>query len=109
MINLIQNDVGRPVGHISSNLVSYVRLAADAKAVLDSLQPLEVEARTTEGRWCIVRIIPYRTLDNVIEGVVITFVDITAHKQIVEALRQSEEKYRVLCESNSKACRHEPG
>jgi two-component system CheB/CheR fusion protein len=50
---------------------------ADVQAVLDTLVPQEVEVQTTEGQWYVMRIQPYRTLDNVIEGAVITFVDIT--------------------------------
>ena len=84
IINLILSDVGRPVGHIVSNLVGYDSLVADAQAVLDTLVPKEVEVQTTEGKWYTMRIQPYRTLDNVIEGAVITFVDITEMMQTQE-------------------------
>ena len=77
VINLILTDVGRPVGHIVSNLVGYDRLVADVQAVLDTLVPKEVEVQTKAGAWYLMRIRPYRTLENVIEGAVITFVDIT--------------------------------
>jgi len=80
IINLIPSDVGRPVAHTVTNLVDYTGLAADMKAVLDTLVPKEVDVRTTEGRWYLLRIQPYRTLDNVIEGAVLTFTDITAMK-----------------------------
>ena len=82
MINLIQSDVGRPVGHIVSNLVNYSALVADAQSVLDSLIAKEVEVQTTAGQWFTLRILPYRTLDHVIEGVVISFIDITKWKQV---------------------------
>jgi len=85
MINLIQSDIGRPIGHLASNLASYTTLAADAKSVLDTLIPKEVEAQTPDGKWCIAHLIPYRTLDNVIEGVVITFVDINNYKKVEQA------------------------
>lgn len=88
VINLILGDVGRPVGHIVSNLVGYDRLAADAKAVLDTLTPKEAEVQTIEGRWYTLRIQPYRTLENVIEGVVISFIDITETVRIREELRK---------------------
>ena len=84
IINLILSDVGRPVGHIVSNLVGYDRLVADVQAVLDTLIPKEVEVQTQAGEWYTMRILPYRTLDNVIEGAVITFVDITEARQWVE-------------------------
>ena len=68
VINLILTDVGRPVGHIVSNLVGYDRLVADVRAVLDTLVPKEVEVQTQAGAWYLLRIRPYRTLENVIEG-----------------------------------------
>jgi len=95
IINLILSDVGRPVGHIVSNLVGYNRLVADAQAVLDTLIPKEVEVQTTAGQWYTLRIQPYRTLDNVIEGVVITFVDITEMERTREALRQANDLLRL--------------
>ena len=95
IINLIQSDVGRPVGHISSNLVSYDHLVADTRAVLDNLVPKEAEVQTVDGKWYTMRIMPYRTLNNVIEGAVITFVDISETKKVQEALRLSEERMRV--------------
>jgi two-component system CheB/CheR fusion protein len=87
VINLIQTDVGRPVNHIVSNLV-YDDLVKDIKAVLDSLIPKEVEVRTKEGTWYLVRILPYRTLENVIDGAVLTFVQITQQKQAQRELHQ---------------------
>jgi two-component system, chemotaxis family, CheB/CheR fusion protein len=98
LINLILSDVGRPVGHIVSNLKNYDRLSQDVQAVLDTLVPKEEQVRTAEGKWYTLRILPYRTLDNVIEGAVITFVDITEYKQTQEARLALELKYRVLYE-----------
>ena len=95
IINLILSDVGRPVAHIASNLAGYDSLVADVLAVLDTLVPKEVDVQTTEGRWFRMRILPYRTLDNVIEGAVITFVDITERRLAESALRKSEERMRV--------------
>ena len=82
IINLIQGDIGRPVSHIVSNLVGYDQLAADTQEVLDTLTPKEVEVQTQSGAWYTMRIMPYRTIDNVIEGAVLTFVDITAAKEV---------------------------
>jgi two-component system CheB/CheR fusion protein len=95
IINLIQSDVGRPVSHIVSNLKGYDRLIADVKAVLDNLIPKEAEVQTIENAWYAMRIMPYRTTDNVIEGAVITFVDITEMKNISEALRKANELLRL--------------
>ena len=95
IINLITSDIGRPVSHIVSNLVGYDRLVADVQAVLDTLAAREVEVETADGRWYILRIQPYRTLDNVIEGAVITFVDITEAKKVKDALHQANEQLRL--------------
>jgi two-component system CheB/CheR fusion protein len=89
VINLIQTDVGRPVGHIVSNLEGYDHLVGDVKAVLDTLIPKEVEVQSKTGVWYLLGIRPYRTLENVIEGAVITFVDITALKKAQAELRDS--------------------
>ncbi|MBN1424079.1 PAS domain-containing protein [Candidatus Fermentibacteria bacterium] len=95
IVKLRVSDVGRPVGHIVSNLVGYDRLAMDAQAVLDTLTPKELEVQTRAGVWYAMRILPYRTLDNAIEGAVITFVDITETWKIREALRKANELLRL--------------
>jgi two-component system CheB/CheR fusion protein len=87
MINLILTDVGRPIGHIVSNLTGYDRLLEDVQAVLDSLVPREVEVRTKAGAWYLMRIQPYRTQENVIEGAVITFTDISKQVEAREQLQ----------------------
>jgi PAS domain-containing protein len=103
IINLILSDVGRPVGHIVSNLVGYDRLAADVQEVLDTLIPKEAEVQSRTGAWYMMRILPYRTLDNVIEGAVITFVDITEVKRSQDALQNAKDLNRlavVVCDSS---------
>jgi two-component system CheB/CheR fusion protein len=95
IINLILSDVGRPLGHIVSNLVGYDRMVADIQAVLNTLIPKEVEVQTTAGEYYVMRIHPYRTLDNVIEGAVISFVDITEMKQAKELLQKANELHRL--------------
>ncbi|MGL6109248.1 MAG: PAS domain-containing protein, partial [Rubrivivax sp.] len=95
IINLILSDVGRPVGHIVSNLVGYDRLVADTQAMLKTLIPKEVEVQTTAGQWYTMRIQAYRTIDNVIEGAVISFVDITALVKTREDLRRSNDLQRL--------------
>ncbi len=95
IINLILSDVGRPVGHIVSNLVGYDRLVADAQEVLKTLIPKEVDVLTLASKNYAMRILPYRTLDNVIEGVVITFVETTDIVLAREALHKANEMLRL--------------
>lgn len=96
IINLIPTDVGRPVGHIVSNLLGYDRLVEDIKEVLNSLIPKDIEVQIKEGSWYLMRIRPYRTLENVIKGAVITFTDITEMKQAREILKESEAMRRMV-------------
>ena len=91
ILNLIMSDVGRPVGHIVSNLKAYDSMVDDVKAVLSTLAPKEVLVETKQGKWFDLRIRPYRTLDNVIEGAVISFVDATDAVRHRDALRQAGE------------------
>jgi two-component system CheB/CheR fusion protein len=95
IINLIPIDAGRPVAHIVSNLVGYDRLVADAQSVLDTLIPKEVEVQTTVGKWYTLRILPYRTIAHVIEGAVMTFVDITEIVKTREALKKANDLLRL--------------
>jgi two-component system CheB/CheR fusion protein len=76
IIKLIPGDVGRPVDDLSS-LLLYPELLDDAREVLRTLVFTEKKVRTKIGEWYLVRIMPYRTLENIIDGVVITFADFT--------------------------------
>jgi two-component system CheB/CheR fusion protein len=73
---LVASDVGRPLGDIKSNIEGE-DLLADAQTVLNTLAPFERKVRTFAGAWYQARIQPYRTLDNLINGVVLTFNDIS--------------------------------
>lgn len=86
VINLIQTDIGRPVSDISTKL-KYDHIAGEAKAVLGNLVFREKEVQTKDGGWYLMRILPYRTVDNVIDGVVVTFQDISDRKT-AEKLRR---------------------
>ena len=101
-INLIQSDIGRPVSHIVPKM-AYVSLPDDSRQVLKTLIPKVVEVRTKDERWYTMRILPYRTVDNVVDGVVITFVDITDRKameiKVTEALRYSETMVNTVREA----------
>jgi two-component system CheB/CheR fusion protein len=80
VIHLLPSDVGRPIGDLVSHL-RYAALSDDAQSVLETLQPHEVEVQTMRGHWRLMRMLPYRTARNVIDGVVITLVDIERVKQ----------------------------
>ena len=88
IISLIQTDIGRPVSDIASRLAGYDRLAEDVRVVLDTLIPKEAEVQAREGQWYLMRILPYRTLENVIEGAVVSFVEITKQKELQEQLQE---------------------
>lgn len=92
IIKLIPGDVGRPITDLASELL-YPELAEDAREVLQKLGFAEKPVRARDGRWFTVRIMPYRTLDDRIDGVVITFADITAAKKLEAQLR---EKHAIL-------------
>jgi len=87
---LVASDVGRPLADIKSNIQND-DLLADAQAVLDNLVPREREVRTAGGAWYLARIQPYRTLDNVIDGVVLTFTDITKRMLAESAIKDARE------------------
>ena len=91
VINLIATDLGRPLSHLTSTSV-YEPLVADSQAVLDTLVPKELEVPTKNGNWLQVRIIPYQSVGNVIEGVVITCNDITRVKA-AEGKAQAAQRY----------------
>jgi len=88
--HLVPSDVGRPLGEVKSYLADDDLLAA-AQATLNTLAPYEAELGTAKGTWYRARIQPYRTLDNVIDGVVLTFIDITEMKHVREDLRTAQE------------------
>ncbi len=88
VVNLIPSDVGRPIGDLVSNL-NYGDLPGDAAEVLRTLHFKERELQTKKGSWRLVRMQPYRTTENVIEGVVITFVDINRVKEAEVVAQQA--------------------
>lgn len=88
VIPLREGDIGRPLGELASTLL-YPELQADVKETLRTLAFSEKQIETRDGRWFNVRIMPYRTAAHVIQGVVITFVDITVAKELEARLRKA--------------------
>jgi two-component system CheB/CheR fusion protein len=86
LFKLLPGDVGRPLSDLSSDLL-YPELPEEAQGVLRTLAFTERQIAATDGRWFRVRIMPYRTMEDVIGGVVITFTDITAVKILEAELR----------------------
>lgn len=86
IINLIQSDVGRSISHIVTNL-HYNNLVKDAAKVQQTKIPVELELADHHGDWYLMRIIPYRTVTNTIDGLVITFETITLRKKAEELLK----------------------
>jgi two-component system CheB/CheR fusion protein len=87
LFNILPGDLNRPISHITHNL-AYADLVGDAVEVLQSATPRELEVSSQTGAFYLVRILPYRTDEDEIDGIVLTFVDITARKQAEIALRQ---------------------
>ncbi len=85
VINLIASDIGRPLGHIVTNLED-VDLIADAGKALETLRWSEKEVRSRDGKYYLMRTIPYRSMETVIDGVVITFTEITLLRKQAEEL-----------------------
>lgn len=103
LLDLIISDVGRPLSDLHRKFED-PRLLEDCRAVLEKLIPMQAEVHVTEAegqseRWYQRRITPYRTVDNRIDGVVVTFVDISDRKKSEAALTESEEIRRLAIES----------
>jgi two-component system CheB/CheR fusion protein len=89
IIKLIPGDIGRPITDIVTAL-DYPDLAEDTKEVLRKLVFVEKQVSARDGRWFTVRIMPYRTQENRIDGVAVTFADITGAKNLEMALRKAQ-------------------
>ncbi len=100
LFNIRSEDIGRPLTDQTHRL-NYESLSADSGEVLRTLKPFEHEVKSRDGRWHCLRIVPYYAADKRIDGVLITFEDITERKQGEADLRESEEKFRNLANSMS--------
>ena len=95
LFNVAPGDLGRPIGDFTHHL-DYDTLVADARTAIASLVSVEREARHADGRGFAVRLRPYRTADDRIDGVVVTFVDVTARQSTERALRDSEARLNAV-------------
>lgn len=98
LFRLIPTDLGRPLADLRHDL-QYDRFEQDVRTVLTDALEVEREVADHQQRWFLARVMPYRTMELQVSGVVLTFVDITQRKQAEKALRASESKYRTLFES----------
>ncbi len=80
-INLLTTDIGRPINHISYNF-EYKNFFEDIFAVQKTLKPIEAEVIANDKSWYLVKIMPYRTIENAVRGIVVTFIDISSTKKM---------------------------
>ncbi|EFK10263.1 CheR methyltransferase, SAM binding domain protein [delta proteobacterium NaphS2] len=99
IVNLIETDIGRPLRHVMSNLC-YSEMIPDLTEVLKKLTPKETEVQTDDGEWFNMRIMPYRTTDNRIDGAVLTFANIndqkTTQAQLQASMREMQESKELV-------------
>ena len=101
IVNLIASDIGRPLRHVVSNL-TYEHMIRDLAIVIDKLVPTEAEVQTRNGNWYKMRVMPYRTTDNRIDGAVLTFSNINDQKSAQERLKAGSwemEESQILAHS----------
>jgi two-component system CheB/CheR fusion protein len=98
IFRLLEGDVNRPITDITADLI-YPELVEDIKSVVRTLVRVVKEIPTKDGRWFNTRILPYRTMDNIIDGVVLTFTDITIAKTLEAELRMTQLKLKAQIES----------
>ena len=100
IFKLIKSDIGRPITDLVSEL-SYPDLANDAREVLRTLVYIQKQIPTKDNRWFLVRIMPYRTFDDRIDGLVITFVNNSSIKQLEGNLIATEQMHRLILNTSS--------
>lgn len=98
IFNVIQSDIERPITQLSTNLL-FKGLPQEIDEVLKTLTVKSIEVCSVDGTWYYMRIIPYRTADNIIEGVLVTLVDITQQKNVEQKLKKTNEHLNLIMEN----------
>jgi len=101
LFNVIPGDIGRPLADLSALTVD-IALLDDAREVIRSLVPIEREVAGAEGRWYLRRILPYRSEAKRIDGVVITFTDITDRRHVADALEAAKSQAQLANAAKSR-------
>jgi len=97
VFSIIPSDIGRSLLDITHRL-EYDKLSDDAAEAFDSLRLIEREVRSSDGRWYLARLLPYRTTEDRIDGAVLSFIDITSRRAAEERLREGERRMRIVAE-----------
>ncbi len=95
LLNLLLSDEGRDIRDFSSPLIDE-QLQVECNAVLNTLQAVDTEIQTTDERTFLRRILPFRTVDGAVEGIVVTFIDLTAHNRTVAEQRERDACFREI-------------
>ena len=98
IFNIQNSDLDRPLEHVTHRLRTD-ELADIAREVIDELVPVEREVESTDGRTFLMRVLPYLTVDDRVDGVVLAFIDVTERRRIQDQLASSEKKFRTVFES----------
>lgn len=101
-MSVLSLDVGRPVSHFSNKFID-TDLVAIADRVLKTLIPVEKEVHTSDGLWYMMRCLPYRSLKDVIDGVVFTFTDVTRLKRSEEAMQEASDYAKNIIHTTREA------
>ncbi len=91
--NILESDIGRPINHLSV-MQSYPQMASDIETVMEKLQLLEREITDAEGNFWLIRIHPYRTEHNSIDGIMVTIIDINTLKQTLDINQELSKQLR---------------
>jgi len=96
MVNLISSDIGRPIQHLVFNIQPYEKIVDDARSVLKTLEPISTDGVNRDGHWFSIRIIPYRSSSDVVNGIIIIFLDTHTQSQSSNKLKKLESDLDIM-------------